>query len=256
MTKKKNRKQRTQYIYGTTKGVIDQLEYTIDQSTGEINFGPNVGNIYSETTYERAKGPKVLWRVPQSGEMYTFNTDTALKKNYDFLCAVDTNNREIQGRLVSVTGVLVITPILEGNGTFWKFDVPFCIEFVGLKEPRENFGWVCACEQLWIAGKLTHQMRVGMIVDSDLGKINDFNQRKIPLFGSFRLPNGLQLLYASADSGMDNVVNKSLATADSLARQVLDAVESGRVPFNDVKVASPYYEGYRLVEPRNIKRTN
>jgi hypothetical protein len=256
VTKNQERKPRTEYIFGTTKGVVSQLEFTVDQSTGEIGFGPNVGNTYSEVSYDRPKGPKVLSRVPQKGENLTFSADAALKKNYDFLCAVDTNSRVIQGKDVSATAVLIVTPIPQDKGTSWRFDVPFCLEFVELKEPRENFGWVAACEELWRAGKVTNTMRSGMIVDSDLGNINKFNQRKKPLLASFYLPPNLQLLYASSDVGKENVVNKALAIADSISKQTLDAIEKGVAPFNQQRVITPWYEGYRIVEPRNITRTD
>ena len=57
-----DKKPRTQYIYRVTKGKVSQLELTVDTGTGEISFGPNVGNTYSETSYERSKKPKVLSR--------------------------------------------------------------------------------------------------------------------------------------------------------------------------------------------------
>jgi hypothetical protein len=78
------RKPRTEYIYGTTKGVVSQLEFTVDTETGEIGFGPNVANTYYEASYDRPKRPKVLSRVPQEGETLTFNIFTALRRNYDF----------------------------------------------------------------------------------------------------------------------------------------------------------------------------
>lgn len=256
MAKDNEKKPRTEYIYGRTKGVVSQLEFTVDTSTGEISFGPNVGNTYTEVTYDRAKGPKVLSRIPQEGEALTFSTDAALKKNYDFLCAVDTNTRVIQDKNVSATAVVIVTPIPQDKGTFWKFDVPFCLEFVELKEPRENFGWVAACEELWRAGKVTKTTRAGMIVDSDLGNINKFNQRKKPLLASFYLPPNLQLLYASSDAGKEYVVNQTLAVADSISTQTLDAIENGLAPFDHERVESPWYEGYRIIEPRNITRTD
>ena len=91
-----------------------------------------------------------------------------------------------------------------------------------------------------------------MIVDSDLGNINKFNQRKKPLLASFYLPPNLQLLYASSDVGKENIVNKVLAVTDSISKQSLDAVEKGIAPFNHERVMSPWYDGYRIFEPRNI----
>lgn len=249
------KKPRTEYLYGTTKGEVTGFSVTVDPISGKISFGDNIGNTYSETRYERQKGPKVLSRVPQADGMLTFHTDEALKKNFDFICAVDTNTKVIQGKTVSATAIMIVTPIPQGEGRFWKFDLPFCLEFVELKEPRENFGWVVACQELWNASKVTNATRIAMIVDSDLGNINAYNQRKKPLYASFYLPKNVQLLYATSDAAKDEIPNKALAVADSVATQTLRAVEEGRAPFNQKKVESAWYEGYRIVVPNKITHT-
>ena len=258
MPKDDERKPRSDYIYGTTKGVVSQLEFTVDGSTGEIGFGPNVDNTYSEISYERAKGPKVLSRIPQTGETLTFNAFTALRRNYDFICAVDTNTKVIRGKKVSVTAVVLVTPSFVGdkNGLreFWRFDVPFCIEMIEIKGPPENFGWVAAWDELWRRRIINNEMCVGMIVDSDLGNINKYNQRKVPLLGTFFIRSNQQLIYASNDAGKENVVNKALAAADMVAGQVLRAIETGVAHFNDEIAETEWYERFRIVEPRNVKR--
>jgi hypothetical protein len=255
VAKKQDRKPRAEYIYGTTKGVVKQLEFTVDQGTGEISFGKDTTNVYSETTYGRPKGPKVLSRVPQAGEDLTFSTDAALKKNYDFLCAVDTNTRTIRGKDVSVVGVVIVTPTPVTGGTFWNFDVPFCLEYIGLKAPQENFGWLTAWEYLVQAGMIKPGMRIGMVVDSDLGNINRYNQRKKPVLQSFPLPENMHLVYASCDAGKENVVNKALAAADSISAPTLRAIDTGVAPFNEERLESPWFEGFRKVTPRKITRT-
>jgi hypothetical protein len=258
MSNDEEKKPRTEYIYGTTKGVVSQLEFTVDGRTGEIGFGPNIGNTYSETSYERAKGPKVLSRVPQTGETLTFNTFTALRRNYDLVCAVDTNTRTIQGKKVSATAIILVTPSFvgekEGLREFWRFDVPFCIEMVEVKAAPEKFGWIAAWDEMWNRGIITNEMRVGMIVDSDLGYINRYNQRKAPLLSNFFLRSNQQLIYASSDAGKENVVNKALAAADMVAAQVLQAVETEAALFNQDVAGTEWYERYRIVEPRNVTR--
>lgn len=207
-------------------------------------------NTYSETSYERAKGPKVVSRIPQSHDSLTFDGSAALFRNYDFLCAIDTNTRSINGQLVSAVGVLHFWEgqTAPGISEQWDFEVPFCWEFVGLKvEKAENFGWLAAWEELTHRGLISPSVRVGMVVDSDLGNLLAYNARSKPFFENRTLPGNVTLIYASADTGGESLLNRALKIADSAASQVLDAVESGTVAMNTKRRESPYYEGVRIV---------
>ena len=248
---KQDRKPRNEYICGTTTGAISELTITVDQRTGEISFGSPMTNVYSEITYDRPKGPKVISRIPQSGAKLAFANHAAIDKNFDFLCAVDTNTRTIRGKQVSVVGIVTVTPTLipgpNGLRTFRKFNVPFCLEFINLSVHPENFGWLAAWGHLSVEGKIDEHMKTGMIVDSDLGNLNSYNQRKAPLVGVNYLPPNVQLIYASGETARGNFVNKSLAIADSASVQTLDAVEQGIRPFNERPYKTPWFEGYRMV---------
>ncbi|MBB2713985.1 hypothetical protein N2597_11550 [Rhizobium sophoriradicis] len=86
-----------------------------------------------------------------------------------------------------------------------------------------------------------------MIVDSDLGNIPAFNDRTLPVFEQSLLPAGVQLIYASADSGSENVINRVLQTADYASKQVLDAISVGAVEFSKCDKPGRLYAGMRLV---------
>lgn len=250
--KHQKRKKRTEYIYGTTVGEVNELIVTVDEHTGEIQFGGAMMNTYSEISYERPKGPKIISRIPQADRSLSFDTSAALTKNYDFLCAVDTNTRIIRGQKIAVVGVVVFKEGVPPAGAteYWHLDVPFCWEFVGIKVDKpENFGWLAAWEELSRRRLVTPLMRVGMVVDSDLGSISDYNSRQKPFFEERVLPSNVQLIYASADTGSDILVNKVLKIADSASSQVLDALESGNASPNTKKRDSPYFDGVRIVNP-------
>jgi hypothetical protein len=221
-----------------------------------MSFGADMINVYSEVTYERPKGPKVLSRVPQSGREISFSGGDALKRNYEFVVAVDTNTALIQGKRVSVVGVVtarhMIVPGSKGLAAYWKFDVPFCIEFIEAKAPPENLGWVATLEQLYAKGFITTSTKVGMIVDSDLGNIPAYNNRKKDVVPGALLPENVQFIYASSDSGKENIVNKVLAIADSVSSQSLAAIRSGVTPFNCATMESPWYETMRMISPGTI----
>lgn len=64
MTKKPDRKKRIEHIYATTSEEVDHVTLTFDQKQGEIGFAEAMTNVYSQISYERPKGPKVLSRIP------------------------------------------------------------------------------------------------------------------------------------------------------------------------------------------------
>lgn len=253
MAKKQNRKPRTDYIYATTAAEVDHLIVNVDGRTGSFSFGNEVTDVYSETSYERTKGPKVVSRVPQSNRALTFDVDTALKRDYDFICAVDTNTKFISGRQVSAIGVITVRsvsiPAPSGLQVFWKFEVPVGGVLFNVKVDKpENLSWLIAHEQLVRIGSIENQMRVGMIVDSDLRNINHYNEKRSAVLLDRMLPDGVRLIYASADTGKDSILNKALSVADSASSQMLAAVEDGRIAYRE-EPEHPFYEGFQLVVP-------
>ncbi|MCA2378614.1 hypothetical protein ATU3C_17810 [Agrobacterium genomosp. 3 str. RTP8] len=253
MAKKKKLgvKPRIEAICATTVGDVSEIIVTVNQD-GEVSFGQPMSNVFSEVSYAReGKAPKVLSRVPQASAELSFDAWPAILRNFDFVCAVDTNNRDINGRRVSVTAVVSAhsEPPPEGRSAYWRLDVPFCWEFIDLKTDKvENHGWLEAYDQLVKLGIIRADTRVGMIVDADLGNIPSFNRRELSVFGDRLLPEKLQLIYASADTGSENVLNRILQAADSASTQTLDAISSGAVPFNKCDKPSSLYAGRRIVE--------
>src|SRR6202035_3692990 len=83
------RKKRSGAVYGTTAENVSSIVVTYDHITGGMSFGGAMTNVYSEITYERPKGPKVLSRIPQKHRDIRFGSGGALVRNYQFVCAVD-----------------------------------------------------------------------------------------------------------------------------------------------------------------------
>lgn len=251
-------KERSEYIYGTTAGAVSELILHVNELTGEITFGSEMTNVYSEVSYEKTKGTKVVSRIPQVNDGLTLDQEAALAKNFDFLCAIDTNTWDIGDRKISAVGIVtlraVVLPGPTGLRQAWQFDVPFCLTFAGMRaEKPENLGWIAAFQQLFAHGIIQQGARIGAVVDSDLGNINDFNHGRKPVFASFHLPPKTQLIYASADTGKNLLVNKALAVADSVATQTLDAIQAGLAPPDDLKLDSPWCDGMSIIYPKTIR---
>lgn len=68
--------------------------------------------------------------------------------------------------------------------------------------------------------------RIGIIVDSELGKIKDINFRRAPLIDDFYLPPNFELIYASDGSGKEEYFsNKLLAVCDANSKRMLKEIE-------------------------------
>lgn len=247
---------RKDYVYSTTSGEVDEIVIHIDQEKGEFSFGTPMTNVYAETSYDRKKGPKSVFRLPQRGQSLTFDIDKILRRDFDYICAVDTNTKKVQNRPISVTAIVHVKPqnIVgpEEISQFWNIDVPLAIEFQDIKVSNpENMRWLAAFEQLISIGKISTNQRIGMIVDSDLGNLNDYNHQRKPVFQNFLLPPNLTLIYASADTGKDSILNQALSIADSIATQTIFAVETGVIKMNDEVIDSEFYKGIRFIFPKS-----
>lgn len=250
MAKKKEKKQRTEYIYGITSSSVSQIILNIDESNGSFTFGNDMKNIYSETTYDREnKDPKIIARTPQSNRSLTTDQNIAIYKDFDLLLSVDTNTEKIKSKNVSVVGVVIIgLDKLSEFEIYCDFRVPFCLEYIEVVSEPENFGWWAALGALKDLGYLDKSGRIGVIVDSDLGNINKYNSRELPIYDNFFLPKEVNLIYASSDVGKEIIANKALAVADSVARQCISAIKTGVIPFNEQKSENRWAEGFRLIE--------
>ncbi len=251
-TKKKPRKEN---IYSTTKGGVKEISLSVDQ-TGNIEFDTKMINIYSEITYDRQKRPKVLSRVPQA-KGATFEINEAIENNFDIVFAIDTNTRQFGDYNVSVSGIIQCQKVIavDPSGKAWQdwqYWVPFCMEFIEIKTKPENLGWMMLIDLLISKVSKFIEKRIGIIVDSDLENLNHYNLRTLPIYEGFFLPKKIKLIYASCDGGMEFFSNKMLRLADKVSKNMLDELESGRIPFNNERIEGAPYLGYRhLIPNRN-----
>lgn len=255
----KDRKPRTEYIYARTSGEVSEVRFTVDQRTGAISFGPGMTNVYSERSYERPKGAKVLSRIPQTAAHATFDDGDALLAHYDRVFAIDTNTRTVQGRRLSIVDVatlkreVTLGPTKIETG--WRFDAPFALEYGELTEKPEPFGWMSALSILKARGYYADGMRVGVIVDSELGQLKAFNERTTPVDQGEFLPPKVTLLYASSDAGKENLLNQALAIADTVSSQIFGRLAAGDLPMSVRPTGVPQFTTYREIEVNAIDGT-
>jgi hypothetical protein len=256
MSRSKNKiKPRLQRIYSTTKKGITEISLSFDPQNGAILFDTEMTNIYSETTFDRPKGQKVVSRVPILGGAH-FKIDDAIEKNFDIVFAIDTNTRNIRGYSISISGVIQCQKVFAVDSMgmakkYWQWFTPFCMEFLEVKSKPENLGWMMLIDYITSPLRDFFKKRIGIIVDSDLGKLNQYNLRKSPIYEEVLLPKNIQLIYASSDVGRDLFPNQMLKLADRASARCLNALESGHIPFNSERIEGAPYLGYRRLLSKN-----
>ena len=254
MTKHNKHKPRTEHIYATTVDVVDNISLSFDPKTFSVRFETDVKDTYSEISYSRKKGPKVISRIPQDDADIQFGQDRTINENYKIVFAVDTNTKIINEKAVSVTGIIQAQKIFavdnEGLATdTWQFFTPFCIECINIQSSPENLGWMLVIDHIQSTKRFNDFRKIGVIVDSDLDNLKAYNAREKPFFDNFYLPERFHFIYASSDIGRDQFANSMMKFADQASSQCLKALMERGIPLNKEEVKSPYYEGIRHLVP-------
>ena len=90
-----------------------------------------------------------------------------------------------------------------------------------IKEKPENVAWMTLIELLELNPQYTKELKVGIIVDSDLGNISDYNSGVLPIYGNFFLPINMKLIYGSSDRGKEHFANRLIALADKQSKNYI-----------------------------------
>lgn len=258
MSRRKARKlrSRSESIYARTSGQVTEITLSYDSENDSVRFATPIENTYQEVSYERVKRPKILNRTPLTGPDLTLDANDALQ-GFDLVVAVDTNTRNFGGRDVSVTGIIVGTWVIEGRtrSRAIHYRTPFCIEFITASKAKEKIGWALALTELAKREQFPRGAASALIVDAHLGDVPSMNAREAPLVDGFYLPQGITLLYASADAGAEYCANKLIRTADRVSSLVLNYINTGRTaPYNKA-LRGPPFKGYRLTFGKQVDKT-
>lgn len=186
--------------------------------------------------YERPKGPKIITKIPQESRR-PLMTPQSYVEAFDVVFAIDVNSRLIREEWYSVGAMAVLETleiVKDSNGITEK--VVSNINMFGALIHGKNFGtnpdpwfWKVAIEEgvkLQYA-KYSDDLRVGLVVDSELGRLDQYNTGALPIFGDYHLPKNFRLVYASADTGSDFTLNKLMSLCDKEATLQLDHVQRG-----------------------------
>lgn len=210
-----------------TKGPVTQITCHVEGDSVTIDDA-DPHQTRTEISYDRASGkPKRISTIPSRDGAAGLDFHAYLKENYRYLCGVDTNYLDLGGKRVAVTAIYHCPTPMQLSTK----EIP--IEFLALYvilEPQlglnpELIGWHLALKHLKepIGGGV-----IGMVVDSEAGRIPEFNSRTEALLEGCFLPAYVDLIYASADK-KDVITNQIIRYCDKAASQMLTALEDGSV---------------------------
>jgi len=183
-------------------------------------------NIKSYSAYERKTKLKIL----------NFNTNPiSLCPNrsllqYSHIYGIDTNSKYINGKL-NVIGVLTKMQLISSNsmGGEAKFIVKQIMgwEYDDAQENLEQQSWVYGCRYILNETAVINLPKIALIVDCDLGKIELYNERTMPIFEDYYLPPIIKLFYGSADVGKEYIANSLISFTDKKASEYLSMKING-----------------------------
>ena len=238
---------------------ITQVE--VDKYSNQLRFYTEFGEVKPisatfETSYERTKGEKVINKTFQSPDKVSYDPNNQFAV-YDKVFAVDTNTRTIRSDRISVTGVILSTidDAITYRGSLVKASPTNCIEFRNTEFDPELTGLRCFIRNIIQHPNYNDKNKICIIIDHNLDKLEELNNKNIPIIEDFYLPDGITLVYGSSDVGKnDYLPNKLLSAAHKSANEILKYIEE-----NDEHCASsqipnekPSYTYYRLWIHKNF----
>ncbi len=173
------------------------------------------------TGYIGEKKLRTLSELPSDRDDHSLNPIRKLKR-YDRIVAMDTNSATQNGRKISLGIACHVVGKIKKDVIEWEL-TPINHYFVILGEGDkiENKNWRQLIEYIMKHKNYKPEHRVGLIVDSDLGNLSDFNKRVKPVSDEFYLPTNFELIYAS-DRANDNILNEVIITCHSISKDILE----------------------------------
>ena len=141
--------------------------------------------------------------------IFAMDTNTHTKKCGDFFCSAAAIYYGQVERLSEYERNMRCTPFMVID---WYHPVEMKIETVTWMESIKKI------QEIIPATK-----KVGIVIDSELGKLEEFNNRMLPVFGQWYLPENYSFIYATADVS-DEWCNKMIRQCDKTAKQRLNEI--------------------------------
>jgi len=165
--------------------------------------------------------------------------------NFDFIFAVDTNTKPINGEKLSVCSVIYCEKkTIEKNSADFLIGLCGSICIKGIPDKyEEKFGIKLLIDRLVNHPNYNNTHRIGIITDHDRKNLIKYNDREMPIYENWYLPDNFKLIYASADKSKknDSLPNHLISDCDKEANEVFEEVKKNIMPvkeFKDIKFSA------------------
>lgn len=178
------------------------------------------------TGYIGEKKFRILSELPSERDDHSFDPIKKLKR-YDRIVAMDTNSSIQNGKKINLGIAFHVIGKIKQNEIEWEL-IPINHLFVLLGEGDkiENKNWRQLVEYILKHKNYKPEHKVGLIVDSDLGNLRDYNKQLKPIADEFYLPTNFELIYAS-DRSNDNILNEVILTCHRVSKEILQIFVDG-----------------------------
>lgn len=246
MAKKNKRKQRSFAIHMDARNYYEFEALVMDFNTQKImglkdgEHHPLIGETRLEFKRDRDnREPKILHTSTSATSDAWFSTNHQLL-SYDHLIAIDTNTNQVHGSSVSITAAYHLIPVSQNPPkAFCRARVLALIEFWNVVEKPENLGWWQILQALAVH-PLEYAGKIGLIVDSDLGNHQAFNDRTLPIFSDYYLPDNVTIIYGSDKGGAEHLSTKMIKYCHDLAADMY----KGQNLVMNIAGLNPVLEGF------------
>jgi hypothetical protein len=180
------------------------------------------------STYYARKGKKKLLHAYYQGNGHPFIKIDRVLESYDQVLCVDTNSAiNRNGQKVAITIAIVAKSKRLGEVAI-HVNAEHTIEVVAHDPPPGN----PELHGIWmVLGFLVKEHpqlvegRIAIITDTEFGMVKAWHQRTEPFYDGHRLPDDVDIFYATADAGSEEFLpNLLMRTCDSLCAKKLREV--------------------------------
>lgn len=202
-------------IYGRPDSILDLPNSLLSPSEVEVlTFyqGKEKRRVINAFYFEESSPPATVHR---------------LLERYNHLFAIDTNTVKFKG-IGTISFTTVYKGLLKDLGGAYGQSSGETV-FQDFRQNVPDNPEVSAWRALILRIQESNPKlfgRIGIIVDSELGKIKDINFRRIPLIDDFYLPPNFELIFASDKSGKEEYFsNKLIAACEANSKRMLQEIE-------------------------------
>jgi hypothetical protein len=247
--KRKLRKDKKDSVVATLAPTGSKFSIVYDPVQDRVLFpDAKIEQLHQAIYYDRDSGKeKIVSQIPCQNEKGYLSQIKSLQANVDFLFAVDTNTTEIDGQRTSFCVSYHVPQILSIYRSVFPF-TPFAgfeINEVCPAVNPERVGWHLLITHILEAAAYDPRQRIGIIVDSELRLHPAINCRESPYYADHLLPLNIQLIYASADVGKNELANQMMSYCDKAASITIECFLTQRPTLNQRTNGDSFFRGWR-----------